>query len=109
MLDDLGSNCEPSVKLGRRPNSRPISLAPMFRKAQSKPLFEVDHKVQLAGRLKKIKPQHKADFSNGRILRWDDYAATRRVPNQKQKRDCALSVNEKAIDKGKSLATTALR
>ena len=72
-------------------------------------MLEVDYRVKLAGRLKKIKPKHIADFIKGCILRWEDCAATRRVPNQKQKGNIALSANEKGIDKEKSSGTIALK
>lgn len=65
--------------------------------------------VNLLGRLKNIKPRHRVDFIKGFVLRWDDYATTRRVPNQKQKRDIAISIDGKGIDKEKALATGALK
>ena len=63
---------------------RPISFGLSAKKAISEPMAEVKHSLKWARKLKHLKPKQHSEFIKARILSWEDFECSKKLPREKQ-------------------------
>ena len=84
---------------------KPISFGLSSKKAISEPNIYFKHSLKWATKVKHFKPKQHMEFTKGRILSWEDFQSSKKLPKNKQ----VVSALTDPLQKEKNSVTSGLK